>query len=64
MSKYITARGKNEIKKRKFHHCKNLILLEDADINKILICSIVSSVEKIINTLLVTKMLIIKLNHY
>ena len=35
MSKEITAFGNIEIEKRKFHHCKNLILLEDVDIDKI-----------------------------
>ena len=48
------ALGNNEIKKRKFHCCKHLILLGDLDINKTLISSIVSSVENITNTLLVT----------
>lgn len=58
------ALGNNEIKKRKFHCCKHLILLGDVDINKTLISSIISSIENIINTLLVTKMLIMELNHY
>ena len=32
-----------EIKKRKFHHRENVILLEDADIEKIQVSSMVSS---------------------
>ena len=35
MSKEITAFGNIEIEKLKFHHCKNLISLEDVDIDKI-----------------------------
>ena len=35
MSKEIIAFGNIEIEKRKFHHYKNLILLEDVDIDKI-----------------------------
>ena len=35
MSKEIIAFGNIEIETRKFHHCKNLILLEDVDIDKI-----------------------------
>ena len=35
-----------KLKKCKFHHHKNLILLEDADIDNIQVSSIVSSGEK------------------
>ena len=38
--------GNIEIKKLKFHHHKNLTLLEDVDINNIQVCSMVSSDEK------------------
>ena len=53
-----------EIEKRKFLHCKNLVFLVDADIDNIVISSMVSSGEKNIKTLLVTKMMIMKLNYY
>ena len=43
MCKETSTFGNIEIKKRKFHHCKNLILLEDIDIYNILISSIISS---------------------
>ena len=36
MSKEIIVVGNIEFEKRKFHHCKNLILLEDVDIDNIL----------------------------
>ena len=38
--------GNTEIEKRKFHHCKNIILLEDLDIDKIRVSSMASSGEK------------------
>ena len=38
--------GNTEIEKRKFHHCKNIILLEDLDIDKIQVSSMASSGEK------------------
>ena len=38
--------GNNDIEKRKFHHCKNIILLEDLDIDKIRVSSMASSGEK------------------
>ena len=40
------AFGKIKIKKGKFHHYKNLILLEDIDISHIEVASTVSSGEK------------------
>ena len=43
MSKEIIAFVNIEIEKRKFHHCKLLILLGDGDIDNILISSIASS---------------------
>ena len=36
MSKIIIAFSNIEIEKRKFHHCKNLILLEGLDIDNVL----------------------------
>ena len=65
MNKEIITFADIEIEKLKFFHCINLILLKDVDIDNILIFSIISSSEKkVINTLSVTKMMmIIKLNH-
>ena len=63
MSKEIIAFCNIKIEKRKFHHLKNLILLEGVDIDQTIISSTVSSSERIINVLLVTRMMIIKLNH-
>ena len=63
MSKEVRAFGKIQIENCKFHHCKNLIFLEDADIDNIQVSSIVSYGEKQnVNILLVTKMMTIKLN--
>ena len=56
--------GDFEIKKRKFHHRKNLILLENVDIEKMQVSYIVFFGEKNVNILLVTKIMIIKLNHH
>ena len=46
MNKELTTFGNIEIKKRKFHHCKDLVLLQDLDIDNIAMSSIVSSDEK------------------
>ena len=46
MSKEVRAFGKIQIENCKFHHCKNLIFLEDADIDNIQVSSIVSYGEK------------------
>ena len=65
MNKEIITFGDIEIEKRKFHHRKNLILLEYVDIDSILTSSLVFYGEKKnINILLVTKMMIIKLNNF
>ena len=48
MVKVIIAFGTIKIKKRKFHHLENLILLEDIDIDNILTSSLVSSGEKML----------------
>ena len=45
MSKEIIANGDIETEKHKSYHCKNLILLEDVDID-ILVSSMISSNEK------------------
>ena len=65
MNKEIITFGDIEIEKRKFHHRKNLILLEYVDIDSMLTSSLVFYGEKKnINILLVTKMMIIKLNNF
>ena len=64
MSNEIITFGNIEIRKCKFHHPKNLILIEDVGIVKIQVSSMVSSSRKNAIILLVTKMMIIKLNHY
>ena len=48
-----------EVEKHKLHRRKNLILLEDVDIKKIQISSMVSSGKRNINILLLTKIMII-----
>ena len=64
MGKKITTFGDIKIKKRKFFHRKNLILLEVVDIGKVQVSVWFLQSKKIINILLVTKMMIIKLNYY
>ena len=62
MSKEIIANGDIETEKHKSYHCKNLILLEDEDID--ILVSRFLPMKKIINTLSAKKMIIIiKLNH-
>ena len=46
MGKEIVIFGDIEIEKGKFQHCKNLVLLEDVDIEKVQVCSMVSSDKK------------------
>ena len=53
-----------ESEKHKLHHRINVILLEDVDIKKYSYLVWFRKVKKIINILLVTKTVIIKLNHY
>ena len=64
MDKEIITFGDIEIEERKFHQHKNLIYFEYVGITNIKVSSRVSSGEKIINILLLTKMMIIKLNQY
>ena len=58
MSREVIACGNTEIKKRKFYYLKNLILLEDVDIDKIQVSSMLSTGEKAIKILLVTKTIV------
>ena len=64
MSKEVITLGNIESEKGKSHHRKNLIFLEDVDIDKIQVPNEVSSGEKNINSLLVKNITIKKLNHY
>ena len=64
MGKEIIMFGDIEIEKRKFYHRKNLILLNDVDIEKMQVSGTAYSGEKIVNILLVINMMIIQLNHY
>ena len=53
----------NEIEKCKFHYSKYLININNVDIEKLIISNNVSFGRKVLNALLVTK-LMKKLNHY
>ena len=64
MGKEILMLGDIEIEKNKFFSHKSPILLKDVDIEKVLVSKNVSSGEKTLSTLLVTCMMIVKLNHY
>ena len=46
MNKEVISFGNIEIEKLKFHHPKNLILLQDVDIDNIQMSSMISSGEK------------------
>ena len=53
-----------KLKKKNFTAIKILFCLGDVDINHVLVSIKIYFGEKTINTLLVTYMMIIKLNHY
>ena len=55
--------GDTEIEKNRFYHNKIPILLKDADIDKLSVSNKISMVKKV-NTLLVTCIMVIKLNRY
>ena len=63
MGKEIIVFGDVETEKRKFHYHENIILLEDVDIDNIRVSSMVSSGEKIINTLSAIWIIITNINH-
>ena len=52
-----------EIEKNRFYHNKIPILLKDVDIDKLSVSNKISMVKKV-NTLLVTCIMVIKLNRY
>ena len=49
-----------EIKKHKFHHHKNLILIEDVDISKIIVSDKLFLVNRVLNILLAAKIMKVK----
>ena len=49
-----------EIKKHKFHYHKNLILIEDIDINKIIVSDKLFLVNRVLNILLAVKIMKVK----
>ena len=55
--------GDTEIEKNRFYHSKIPILLKDVDIDKLSVSNKISMVKKV-NTLLVTCIMVIKLNRY
>ena len=62
MGKEILTFGNIDIK-NKFYHHKTPIFLGNIDIEKVLVCNKISFGEKTISTLLVTCIMVIKLNH-
>ena len=64
MGKEIITFGDIEIEKNTFYCHKSPISWKDVDIEKVLSNKISSSEKNTINTLLVTCIMIIKLNHY
>ena len=62
MGKEILTSGDIEIEKNKFYHHKSPIYLKIVDIEDVLVSNKISCGEKIINTLLLTCIMIIKLN--
>ena len=65
ISKEILTFGDTEIEKNKFYRYKSPIFLKDVDIEKVLASNkITFDKKRTINTLLITCIMIIKLNHY
>ena len=64
MGKEIITLGEIAVEKCKFHRRKNLVLLEDILLRNYRCLIWFLQVKKIINILLVKKMIIKKLNHY
>ena len=56
--------GDIEIEKNKFYRNKTPIFVKDVDIEKVLVSNKTFLVQKTINTLLVTFIMIINLSHY
>ena len=64
MGKEILMFGDIKIEKSKAYHHNTPIFLKDVDIEKVLVSNKISFSEKTIITLLVTCIMIVKLNHY
>ena len=64
MGKEILIFHDIEMEKNKFYLHKSPTFVEDVDTEKVLVSNKISSGEKIINTLLVTCIMIIKLRQY
>ena len=65
MGKEILTFGDIELaKKKEFYYNTSPVPLKDIHIEKILVSKKISSGEKTINTLLVTCLMVTKLNHY
>ena len=65
MGNEIIRFGNIETEKRKFYHRKNLVLLDDIDIDSLQYLVWFLLVKKIMKVLLVTKIIMnLKLNHY
>ena len=64
MGKEIPTFGDTEIEKNKFYHHKSPIFLGDVDIEKVLVSNKISLGEISLSTLVVTCIMLIKLNHY
>ena len=63
MGKEILTFSDIETEKNNFYRHKNPVPLRDVDTEKVLVSNKVSSIEKTINTLLVTCIMMIELNH-
>ena len=64
MGKEILTFGDIDIEKKKFYCDKTPIFFKDVDTEKVLASNKISFVEKTINILLITCLMMIKLNHY
>ena len=64
MGKEILEFDNTEIEKNKFYRNWTPIFLKDVDIEKVLVSNKISFGEKTISTLLVSCIMIIKLNHH
>ena len=64
MGKEIITFGDIKVEKHKSYHYQSPIFLEDVDIDNVLVSNKIFLVEKIINTLLVGCMMIMKLSNY
>ena len=64
MGKEMLPFGEIEIENNKFYRSKNPIFIDIIDIEKVLVSNKVFLVKKNINNLLVTRIMILQLDHY